>query len=159
MSWPILLVTLTTNSPRPNTKIQLNIIPQEIVKKYNLEDVVESNGWVYIHICKGMYGLKQELQKHLKQYGYHPITFTPGLWKHKDKDTVFSLVVEDFAIKYTSEENSNHLIQALKDTYEVSIDSLLSASSGIVQKKRRPLHARLRRRRLSKIPTHPTRQV
>ena len=64
----------------------------------------------------------QELQKHLKQYGYHPVTFTPGLWKHEDEDTLFSLVVEKFKIKYTSEENMNHLLQVLNAKYEMSID-------------------------------------
>ena len=58
----------------------------------------------------------------MNKYRYHPVTFTPGLWNHEYKDTVFFLVVDDFAIKFTSEANANHLPQALKDKYEISID-------------------------------------
>lgn len=72
---------------------------------------MDNEGWVYIKICKGMYVLKQagaiahnELARHLKPYGYHPVTFTPGLWKRQDSDTIFSLVVDHFAIKYTSDK-------------------------------------------------------
>ena len=36
--------------------IPLKIIPQEIIEKYKLNDIDE-NGWVYIKIVKGVYGL------------------------------------------------------------------------------------------------------
>ena len=40
-------------------KMQLKIIPSEIVEKYNLKDLAV-DGWVYIIIVKkGMYGLPQ----------------------------------------------------------------------------------------------------
>ena len=85
-----------------------------------------------------MYGLKQagiiandELIKHLKPYGYHPVKFTPGLWKHTDNDTILSLVVDGFAIKYTSMEKANYLFNALKDKYTISIDWDASLYIGI----------------------------
>ena len=34
----------------------------------------------------------------------------------------FTLVVDDFGIKYIGQENAQHLIDALKDFYEVEID-------------------------------------
>ena len=68
-----------------------------------------------------MYGLKQagiiannELQKHLKPYGYVTVRHTPGLWECKGRDTMFTLVVDDFLVKMTSEECAHHLINALK---------------------------------------------
>ena len=101
--------------------MQLIMNPQKVVTQYNLDNIVDPNGWVYINICKCMYGLnqagviaKQELQNHLNKYRFHPVTFTPNLWNHEDKDTVFFLVVDDFAIKFTSDENENYLIQSLK---------------------------------------------
>ena len=39
-------------------KIKFDMIPKEIKDKYNLHDK-ENNGYVYIEIQKGMYGLKQ----------------------------------------------------------------------------------------------------
>ena len=39
--------------------LQLVIISEEIILKYNLRDLVDNNGWVYIEIRKGMYGLPQ----------------------------------------------------------------------------------------------------
>ena len=53
-----------------------------------------------------MYGLKQaviianmELTKHLEKFGYNPVQHTPGLWKHNTQATIFTLVVDNFAIK------------------------------------------------------------
>ena len=37
-------------------KLRLNIIPEEILSQYNLQDV-SVDGWVYCEIKKGMYGL------------------------------------------------------------------------------------------------------
>jgi hypothetical protein len=39
-------------------KMLLSRFPEEIVNKYNL-DALAVDGWVYIEIRKGMYGLKQ----------------------------------------------------------------------------------------------------
>ena len=80
-------------------------------------------------IVKGMYGLKQagiiahiSLIHHLAPFGYHPARHTPVLWQHETRDTIFTLAVDDFAIKYTSLKNAQHLINALKEKYTVSED-------------------------------------
>ena len=69
-------------------RLPISIIPQEIIDKYNLRDLAE-DGWVYIEIQKGMYGLKQAgilanklLAKRLDKTGYYLCQFTPGLWRH-----------------------------------------------------------------------------
>ena len=56
-------------------KIYLDIIPEEIILKYNLR-YLASNGWVYMEIRKGVPGLKQagrifkdRLQSHLANFG------------------------------------------------------------------------------------------
>jgi hypothetical protein len=78
------------------------------------------NGWVYLEVRKGMYGLKQAgllanqlLQKRLKYFVYYPARHTPGLWLHNKKPTAFSLVVDDFAVKYITKSDVNHLRDAL----------------------------------------------
>ena len=40
-------------------RIPLKIIPQEIIDAYNLTALVDDQGWIYMHIDKGMYCLKQ----------------------------------------------------------------------------------------------------
>jgi hypothetical protein len=40
-------------------RLRLDILPQEIIDKYNLTEIVNANGWVYVEICKGMYSLPQ----------------------------------------------------------------------------------------------------
>jgi hypothetical protein len=40
-------------------RLRLDIIPEEIIIVYSLHNLVTANGWVYIEIFKGMYGLPQ----------------------------------------------------------------------------------------------------
>jgi hypothetical protein len=84
----------------------LSRFPEEIIQKYNLNDLAV-NGWVYIEIRKGMYGLKhagllasQLLQTRLAPFGYYPARHTPGLWLHKTRHISFTLIVDDVAVKY-----------------------------------------------------------
>jgi hypothetical protein len=60
------------------TRMVLLRFLEEIVDKYNLK-ALAVDGWVYIEIRKGMYGLKhagllanQLLQKRLEPFGYYP---------------------------------------------------------------------------------------
>jgi hypothetical protein len=72
-------------------KMLLSRFPEEIVQKYKL-NALSVDGWVYIEIRKGMYGLKQSgllanqlLQTHLAPFGYYPARHTPGLWLQKTR--------------------------------------------------------------------------
>mgnify|MGYP006202481245 FL=1 len=40
-------------------QIKLEDIPEEIIREYNLHEKVTNNGYVYVEIQKGMYGLPQ----------------------------------------------------------------------------------------------------
>ena len=44
------------------------------------------------------------------------------MWKHNTKPIWFSLVVDDFGVKYINKENADRLIQALQKLYTISID-------------------------------------
>ena len=61
------------------------------------------------------------LRKHLQKYGYTPVQGTPGLWSHASRNIVFSLVVDDFGIKYADKNDAQHLINALQDLYKITI--------------------------------------
>jgi hypothetical protein len=70
-------------------RLRLDIIPEEIIVKYNLRDLVDEEEWVYNEIRKGMYGLPQAgiianqlLKKRLSKKGYYQCQHTPGLWRH-----------------------------------------------------------------------------
>ena len=86
-------------------RIPLKIIPQDIIDTYDIKALVDDQGWIYMRIEKGMYGLKQagitanqELVKHMAPFGYHPAKHTPDLWVHNNKKTLFSLVLDDFCV-------------------------------------------------------------
>jgi hypothetical protein len=109
-------------------KMLLSRFPEEIVDKYNL-GALAVDGWVYTEIRKGMYGLKQAgllanqlLQTRLAPFGYYPARHTPGLWLHKMRPIAFSLVVDDFAVKYVGKQHADHLRNTLLKSYELTTD-------------------------------------
>jgi hypothetical protein len=121
-------------------KMLLSRFPEEIVEKYNL-DALAVDGWVYTEIRKGMYGLKQAgllanqlLQTRLAPFGYYPARHTPGLWLHKTRPISFSLVVDDFAVKYVGKQHADHLRNALLKTYELTTDWAATVYSGTTLK-------------------------
>jgi hypothetical protein len=76
-----------------------------------------------------MYGLPlagilafNQLKNHLANHDYAPCTHTPGLWSHSTRDITFTLVVDDFGIKYTNRDDAIHLITALEELYTVTTD-------------------------------------
>ena len=62
------------------------------------------------------------LKDHLAHLEFAPVPRNPALWKHATKPVLFSLVVDDFGVKYIGKENADHLIQALQKLYTISID-------------------------------------
>jgi hypothetical protein len=67
-------------------QLQLKLIPDEIIRQYNLRDLVDEQGWVYAKIRMSMYGLPQAgilanklLEQQLNARGYYHCQHTPGL--------------------------------------------------------------------------------
>ena len=82
--------------------IQISIIPQEFVDKYNLKGKVH-NGYIFTLVTKGMYVLPQAgrivhdaIAKRLETYGYRPSRKPLRLWTHNSLPINFTLVVDDF---------------------------------------------------------------
>ena len=76
-----------------------------------------------------MYGLPQAgiiaqelLQECLAKVRDHQSKIIPALWTHKTRNICFTLVVNNFAIKYTKLDYAQHLIDALKKDYTITID-------------------------------------
>jgi hypothetical protein len=121
-------------------KILLSRFPEEIIQKYNL-NALAVDGWVYIEIRKGIYGLKQAgllanqlLQTRLAPFGYYPARHNPGLWLHKTRPISFTLVVDDFAVKYVGKQHAEHLQNALLRTYELTTDWTATVYSSMTLK-------------------------
>ena len=110
-------------------RMPLKIMPQDIIDRYNLQDIVADDGYVYIQIVKGMYGLKQaallaynELCSFLKPAGYSPIPSSLSMWKHHTRKTIFSLCVDDFGVNYFNKKDADHLLQTLRRRYQITVD-------------------------------------
>ena len=108
-------------------RVHISMIPQEVLAEYGL--AAESDGYVYFEVRKGIYGLKEagliafkQLVTNLAPFGYEPMKFTPGLWKHRTKPTTFTLCVDDFGVKYFSTPDAIHLINTINTNYETPID-------------------------------------
>ena len=109
-------------------RMPLKLIPQPFIDQYNLQAKAK-NGYVYIEIQKGMYGLPQTgilanklLKQRLSDEGYHEQPHTPGLFRHEEKDIYFTLVVDDLGIKYGTCNDIDHLLGVLKNHYDIEID-------------------------------------
>ena len=69
------------------------------------------------------YGLPQAgeitnkfLKVNLATHGYFELPHTPGLWQHTTRPISFSLMVDDFGVKYTNRADADHLISTLQNT-------------------------------------------
>jgi hypothetical protein len=109
-------------------RLPIAIIPQEIIDEYQLLDIVH-NGFIYMEIRRGMYGLPQAgiianqlLTERLAPHGYYQCRHTPGLWRHKWRPILFSLVVDDFGVKYVGKQHVDHLNAAIEQHYEYTKD-------------------------------------
>jgi hypothetical protein len=76
-----------------------------------------------------MYGLPQAgiiaqelLETQLLKAGYTQSKITPGYWKHEWCPISFTLVVDNFGVKYIVAEHVQHLLQVLKQDYEIKED-------------------------------------
>jgi hypothetical protein len=104
-------------------------MPDNVIKHYNLRDKATPDNYIYCEIQKRMYGLPQAgiiaqqlLEKHLQKHGYHQSQMAPGLWKHDTRPISFSLVVNDFGVKYVGMENAQHLLDTVRHYYKCSCD-------------------------------------
>jgi len=110
-------------------RIAIVDLPQAIIDYYNLNEY-DHNGYVYVEISKGMYGLPQSgrvasdvLIPRLTTAGYYPTKLTPGLFRHQNYPNIaFCLTVDDFGVKYVDKKEALHLKDTLEKHYEVTTD-------------------------------------
>ena len=121
---------LNTPMDRPEyLRMKIANFPEDVIEHYKLKDKVDDKGNLYVKCVRGMYGLphagiiaQKLLEERLNKAGYYQSDMTPGFWKHKWRPVVFSLIVDDFGVKYVGEEHAKHLIKVLEETYTVTQD-------------------------------------
>jgi hypothetical protein len=109
-------------------QIPFTLFPPWIIKQYALKDKV-LNGHIYLKMHCAAWGLPQAgilanklLKKRLAPHGYFMCKQTPSLWKHETRPISFTLVMDNFGIKYLREEDIAHLIRCIKEKYELIKD-------------------------------------
>ena len=110
-------------------RLKMSHLPDDVIEEYNLKPKATNDGYVYVEVRRGMYGLphggliaQQLLEERLQKHGYKQSKLTPGLWTHKWRDITFTLIVDDFGVKYVGDEHVKHLIQVLEEHYEITQD-------------------------------------
>ena len=119
---------LASTMERPEyMRIPWKYIPDDIRRKYELEGK-RYNNFVYVKIKRGMYGLKQaailayvQLVEHLSKHGYEPVVGTTCIF-NKTRRTRFCLCVDDFGVKYYTQDDLQLLLQALQSKYKITTD-------------------------------------
>ena len=90
-------------------------------KPITYRKLVDNSGCVHTEVRGVMHGLphigrlaNEDLRSHSCQCGHEPVQCTPGLWKHENNGISFTLVVDDFGVKFNTIKSLTHLIDALK---------------------------------------------
>jgi hypothetical protein len=99
-----------------------------IIDQYDLAKKVH-NGHIYVKMWCAVWGLPQAeilantlLKKRLAPHGYFECTHMPGLWKHATQPISFTLVVENFCMNYTRQDDIDDLIKCIKEKYKLTMD-------------------------------------
>ena len=111
-------------------KIAASKVPAQTIAQFNLDQYIDSKGFIYFVCTRTVWGLPQAglisnkaLVKVLHTAGYIQSANSYGLFKHVDRGTTFSLVVDDFGIKYYNMNDFDHLVDTLKTGgYDVKIN-------------------------------------
>lgn len=109
-------------------RMHISTFPQEFIDEYNLLPKI-CDGYVYFRIKKAIYRLNQSgalaakmLAKILNKKRYCKVKDTKGLWLHKTKNVLSTLVVDNFGIKYICRENAEELVSLSEETYTCICD-------------------------------------
>ena len=104
-------------------KMPTTIFPQHVKEEYNLlEKVYKECAWIKIR--RSIYGLphsgklaNEYQRKTISPHGYFEVKHTPGLWTHISRPIQFTLVVDDFSVKYTRLKDAERLLGVLEKEF------------------------------------------
>jgi hypothetical protein len=100
-------------------QLKLSNMPGNVIAHYHLHDIKTPNGFIYCKIRQGMYELPQAeiIAQELLTKRHTQSKTTPGLWTHEWHPITFSLIVDNFGVKYIGEEHAQHLLQMVQKYY------------------------------------------
>ena len=118
---------LITPLPRPEyIRIPLKFLSPKIIAQHSLQSFVHNNS-ILFEVTKSMYGLphagkiaQDVLIGRLAMCGYLQ-TGTTCIFRHVTNGVVFTLVVDDFAVKFKDFASADHLIICLELHYNITI--------------------------------------
>ncbi len=107
-------------------KMPLTLFLEWIIEQYNL--CQHTLHWfVHLEIQQAVWGLplagiltNKWLRCKLVPFGYYKSTYTLGLWWHKTQSIMFTLVVDNFGVKYDNKSDVDHLIATIKKDYSLT---------------------------------------
>ena len=73
----------------------------------------------------------KRLKRKLAPFGYHECKNTLGLWYPDTRKIAFTLVVNNFGVKYVNKSNVEHLTASLKANYALTVDWMGNLYCGI----------------------------
>ncbi len=118
-------------------KIPLTLFPEWTIKQYNLCKHA-LNRFIHLEMRQAVWGLLQSgilANKHLccklEPFRYFESTHTLGLWRHETRPILFTLVADNFGVKYVNKDNFDHLITSIRKDYSFIEDWMGDSYCGI----------------------------
>jgi hypothetical protein len=115
----------------------VKFIPKKVMDFYNLHQFL-FKGALFCIVLKTHYGLpqagalsQQRLFAHLEAHGYFQLFHAPALFRNKDGTIRFALVVDDFAVVWSSQVALKHFLSTLRKLYTIKVDHKGSKYLGI----------------------------
>ncbi len=84
----------------------------------------------------------KQLYRKLAPFGYYKCVNTSGLWFHMTHPITFTLVLDNFGVKYADKADVDHLIASIKDIHAyqgLNVQSILKHKPGLGLPKIEPL--------------------
>lgn len=124
---------LGADLPRPEfMRIATKTISSNIIDNFNLAAYIQKDKTdsILFQIDKCLWGLpqagllsKQRLIKHLATHGYtQPNLSVPCYFQHTTNSLSFTLVVDDFGVKYSKKADVEHLLNCIHQLYKTTED-------------------------------------
>ena len=144
---------LGTDLPHPEyIRIPTRLIPANVIEFYNLAPFISANA-LFCSVHKTHYGLpqagalsQQRLFRHLHKHGYHPLPSSPSVFRNDDGTIRFTLVVDDFAVVWSNQQQMDHFLHTLTALYQVKVNRQGTKYLGmniVIDRTRHVVHARL----------------
>jgi hypothetical protein len=120
---------LGSSLDRPEyVRIPIKDVPEETIEREGLRRFINGD-FILFQVDGSMYGhpvsgriANRDLVAHLKEHSYNQDPNVPCLFEHATNKTVFTLIVDDFGVKYTGIENFNELVRILNMRWPVKTD-------------------------------------